>query len=159
MSENLRLHSSADSPHLAAPRLWDNIANIKSLTALERLHLESCERCQKTDATIRDAIFQCFVAPTGLTVQQQTTGTGEDIDNQSINVLHFSTRVKNRLERPYKWNRELGKDTRLPPIRTIGELCKFSGDELLEIDKFGEKCLTEVRKKLEMIGRKLRSDP
>ncbi len=43
-------------------------------------------------------------------------------------------------------------------MKTIGELCRKTGDELLECKNFGVTSLTEVREKLTPLGLKLRGD-
>ncbi len=62
----------------------------------------------------------------------------EEVKSQPISILDLSTRASNGLKNE--------------GIETIGELVKYSEDELLGLDKFGQNSLKEIKKKLEEIG-------
>ncbi|MDD3065616.1 MAG: DNA-directed RNA polymerase subunit alpha [Endomicrobiaceae bacterium] len=62
----------------------------------------------------------------------------EEVKSQPISILDLSTRASNGLKNE--------------GIETIGELVKYSEDELLGLDKFGQNSLKEIKKKLDEIG-------
>lgn len=66
----------------------------------------------------------------------------EEVKSQPISILDLSTRASNGLKNE--------------GIETIGELVKYSEDELLGLDKFGQNSLKEIKKKLDEIGLSLK---
>jgi DNA-directed RNA polymerase subunit alpha len=66
----------------------------------------------------------------------------DDKTGDPISTLDLSTRASNGLKNE--------------GIETIGELIKYSEDELLGLDKFGQNSLKEIKKKLDEIGLSLK---
>lgn len=82
-------------------------------------------------------------------------------DEPELDLSHMSPDEVAILERPIS---ELNLSVRARKcmarlgMTSIGELCRKTGDDLLECKNFGVTSLTEVREKLEVLGLKLRGD-
>ncbi|MDD5021689.1 MAG: DNA-directed RNA polymerase subunit alpha [Endomicrobiaceae bacterium] len=75
-------------------------------------------------------------------VEAKVEDKTEEVKTQPISILDLSTRASNGLKNE--------------GIETIGELIKYSEDELLGLDKFGQNSLKEIKKKLDEIGLSLK---
>lgn len=85
----------------------------------------------------------------------------EKTDEPELDLTNMSADEVAILERPIS---ELNLSVRARKcmarlgLSSIGELCRKTGDDLLECKNFGVTSLTEVREKLEALGLKLRGD-
>lgn len=103
------------------------------------------------DMTYNDALLEASRFPIAL--EDQWCGEHEAINVQpSAEVLRMRVKKMQFSLRARKCFNRLG-------IETLGDLIKYSADDLLELNNFGMTTLSEVRDILSALGLNLRNDP